>query len=73
MPEPVTPAQWLIAEYEVTDPAGICPTDEPDEPEWPVGGHVHVQPMFALKSVMDAGQPMRVTPSDYSDPARRWL
>jgi hypothetical protein len=68
-----TPAQWLIAEYEVTDLAGICLTDELDECERPVGGHVNVQPMFALKSVMDAGEPMRVTSSDYSDPGRRWL
>ena len=68
-----TPAQWLIAEYEATDLAGICLTDELDECERPVGGHVNVQPIFALKSVMDAGHPMRVTSGDYLDAGRRWL
>jgi hypothetical protein len=73
MTDTSTPAQWLIAEYEITDLAGVCLTDELDECERPVGGHVNVQPMFALKSVMDAGAVMRVTRSDYSDPGRWWL
>jgi hypothetical protein len=68
-----TPAQWLIEEYNITDLAGICLVDELDECERPVGGHVNVAPMFALKSVMDAGTAMRVTASDYSDPGRWWL
>jgi hypothetical protein len=73
MTDTSTPAQWLIAEYEITDLAGVCLTDELDECERPVGGHVNVQPMFALKSVMDAGAVMHVAPSDYSDPGRWWL
>ncbi len=73
MTDTSTPAQWLIEEYEVTDMAGICLVDDLDECERPVGGHVNVAPMFALKSVMDAGTAMHVTPADYSDPGRWWL
>lgn len=73
MTDTSTPAQWLIAEYELTDLAGISLVDELDECEWPVGGHVNVQPMFKLKSIMDAGEAMHVTPSDYRDPGRWWL
>jgi hypothetical protein len=36
-------------------------------------GPSEIRPMIELLSVMDAGQPMRVTRSDYADPERRWL
>ena len=73
MTDVLTPAQWLIAEYEATDLAGISLVDDLDECERPVGGHVNVAPMFTLKNDMDAGQPMRVTQADYADTSRRWL
>lgn len=73
MTDKCAPAQWLIEEYEATDLAGISLVDDLDECQRPVGGHVNVAPMFALKSVMDGGQVMRVTPSDYCDPDRWWL
>jgi hypothetical protein len=36
-------------------------------------GPEHVRPMIEFLSVMDAGTPMRTTPSDYHDPLRWWL
>jgi hypothetical protein len=72
MTDPATPARWLIAEYDATDPEDFA-RDESVESEPAHWGPVYVQPIFTLKSVMDAGAAMRVTPSDYADPARRWL
>jgi len=69
-----TPAQWLISEYETVNPADIPqPDDDPDDNSWPPGGSVTIQPIFALKSDMDAGYPMYVTQDDYSEPGRWWL
>ncbi len=62
MTSPVTPADWLLAEYDATD------TEELTERLRPVPR----LPIFTLKSVMDPGDPMRVRPSDYHDPDRRW-
>jgi hypothetical protein len=72
----VTPAQWLLAEFEAIDPEEfyrpeVSHLDESDIPVPGPCGSVYVQPIFTLKSVMDAGQPMRVTSSDYTDPGRR--
>lgn len=72
MTDPSAPARWLIAEYDATDPDGYTRHDS-EESAPAFFGSVYVQPIFALKSVMDAGQPMRVTSSDYTDPGRRWL
>jgi hypothetical protein len=33
-------------------------------------GSSSIRPMIELLSVMDAGQPMRIIPSDYEDPER---
>jgi hypothetical protein len=43
----------------------------PSGPWWP--GPWSIRPMIELLSVMDAGQPMRVIPSDYADSERVWL
>jgi hypothetical protein len=43
----------------------------PGGPGW--RGPSEIRPMIELLSVMDAGQSMRVTRSDYADPERRWL
>jgi hypothetical protein len=81
MTDTETPVQWLISEYEATDVTGI-PLPEPDTGDlseeetagtWRAGGSVTVQPIFTLKSVMDAGNDMTVIPADYSDPGRWWL
>jgi hypothetical protein len=66
------PVRWLIAEYDATD-LDACTRDESEESALEFFGSVHVQPIFSLKSVMDAGQSMRVTAGDYSDPGRWWL
>jgi hypothetical protein len=73
-----TPAQWLITEYEAVNPADILQPDDPDDENpdngtWPPGRSVTIQPLFALKSDMDSGYPMRVTRDDYRDPGRWWL
>ena len=54
---PQTPAQWLIEQFEVTDPTYIEVYDE-DEGQW--ARPAYMQPLFILKSVMDAGYPMHV-------------
>jgi hypothetical protein len=36
-------------------------------------GPSEIRPIIEFLSVMDAGQPMRVTRSDYADSERRWL
>jgi hypothetical protein len=43
----------------------------PGGPGW--HGSSSIRPMIELLSVMDAGQPMRVSLHDYADPERRWL
>ena len=53
-----TPADWLLAWYEQRKNQRKS---------------VAVQPLFTLKSVFDAGDPMRVTASDYGDKHRWWL
>ncbi len=62
------PANWLIEEYELARYA-----DADREGAWALGGSVVVQPMFTIKSVMDSGHAMRVTPADYRDSKRWWL
>jgi len=57
-----TPADWLLAGYEKTN------NRDCDQRK-----SVAVQPLFTLKSVFDAGDPMRVTASDYGDKHRWWL
>ena len=57
-----TPAGWLLARYEKTK------NHARDQRK-----SVAVQPLFTLKSVFDAGDPMRVTASDYGDKHRWWL
>jgi hypothetical protein len=39
--------------------------------EW--HGPLAIRPMIQLRSQLDRSAPMRVTPSDYHDPARWWL
>jgi hypothetical protein len=76
-----TPAQWLIAEFEAKDVIGILPPENDTEDlseevtagTWRAGGSITVQPIFTLKSIMDAGNDMTVIPADYSDPGRWWL
>ena len=41
------------------------------DPQW--HGPSAVRPMIEFLSVMDAGEPMSVTPADYHDPERWWL
>jgi hypothetical protein len=36
-------------------------------------GPAVIKPMIQLRSIMDAGTPMRVTLADYADPERWWL
>jgi ribosomal protein L34E len=60
--KPLTPGGWLLARYQRgknVDPG--CRES------------VSVQPLFTFKPVMDAGQAMRVTASDYADTGRWWL
>ena len=60
-----TPAQWLIDQFESTDADGICRADQRRT--------IVVQPMYRLKSIMDGGNAMRVTATDYRHSHRRWL
>ena len=66
-------AAWLLAEYDDID--NPFPTlyvgDAQHRPMWWRG--VYVQPMFTLKSALDAGKQMRVSARDYADPNRRFL
>ena len=57
-----TPADWLLACYEQRKNR-TCDQRK----------SVAVQPLYTLKSVIDAGDPMRVTASDYGDKHRWWL
>jgi hypothetical protein len=67
-----TPAQWLIAEYEAVDLDGYIADDAQGAVLGP-GKTVYVQPIFTLKRITDAGNPMRVRHVDYFNPARLWL
>lgn len=68
------PARWLIAEYEViASDYEYYARDDSVEADLGPWGSVYVQPIFTLKSVMDAGAAMRVTSSDYADFGRWWL
>jgi len=53
-----TPADWLLVWYEKRKNQRKS---------------IAVQPLFTLKSVFDAGDPVRVTASDYGDTLRWWL
>jgi hypothetical protein len=63
-------AGWLLGEY-----------DDTDNPFENLGGDnsgtlwrgVYVQPIFTLKSVLDAGKQMRISARDYADPGRWFL
>jgi hypothetical protein len=72
MPTITTPAQWLISEYEATDLDAYAADDTAGAVLGP-GGSVYVQPLYKLKSIMDAGHPMQVTALDYRDSGRWWL
>jgi hypothetical protein len=61
-----------MAEFEAASHDEID-TDSYDEILGGWSRPVHVYPMIKLKSLMDAGEPMRVTAADYGDPLRRWL
>jgi hypothetical protein len=62
MTSSVTPADWLLAEFDATD------LDDDIRGQ----ARVAVQPMIALKSPY-SGNPMTVRSSDYGDPDRWWL
>jgi hypothetical protein len=67
---PANPAaDWLLAEYD--DIAN--PFRDLDHARAVLWRGVYVQPIFTLKSVMDAGKQMRVAARDYADPGRWWL
>ena len=58
--EPVNPAaDWLTARFDIYGRS--------------LSTNYHVGAMICLKSLMDAGPVMRVSPADYADPARVWL
>jgi hypothetical protein len=40
---------------------------------WQWRGPSEIRPMIEFLSVMDAGKPMRIIPSDYTDPERMCL
>jgi hypothetical protein len=76
MPEPESQAaaNWLIAEFDATDPADtqLYHYDRDTDAYWQP---VIIQPMFTLKPDDDvsASEAMHVVPSDYHDQARWWL
>jgi hypothetical protein len=72
MTSPGTPAQWLIAEYEATDPEEFTREETAEAVPGP-SRSVYVQPIFTLKSTDEAGNPMRVHLNDYFDQGRWWL
>jgi hypothetical protein len=61
--DPAHAAQWLLAEYDATDTEELADTI----------GAVQIRPICTLKSLLDGGDPMRVTTADYQDPDRRCL
>ena len=56
----------------LADGKTFCLNLPPDAPTKAPGPAV-IRPMIELISVMDAGEPMRVTSADYADPGRWWL
>jgi hypothetical protein len=60
-----TPADWLLAQYDATDPGDLAEGAGHDQSA--------VQPIYTLKSQHEPGQSMRVTASDYGDTYRWWL
>jgi hypothetical protein len=56
--------EWLLAEYDVTDL---------DELAERIGGVQAHRTICVLKTLLDGGSPMWVTPPDYQDPDRRCL
>jgi hypothetical protein len=70
MAPPNPAADWLLAEYDDTDnPFENLPGDNSGT----LWRGVYVQPIFTLKSVLDAGKEMRISARDYADPGRRLL
>lgn len=65
MPAQQTPAEWLVSQFEA---ACLNRRTFPGQP-----GSVIVQPIYRLKSALDAGHPMRVTQADYRQAERIWL
>jgi hypothetical protein len=63
-------AGWLLAEYDDTDNPFENLGDGNSGTLW---RGVYVQPIFTLKSVLDAGKQMRISARDYADPARWFL
>lgn len=65
--------RWLIAEYEAAD-LDCYPGDaESGSAVLGPGATVYVQPIFTLRSILHAGNAMRVIRADYDDPGRWWL
>jgi hypothetical protein len=63
-------ADWLLAVYDHT----YNPFWNPDDAHSGVLWHgVYVQPIFTLKSVLEAGKEMSVSARDYADHCRRFL
>jgi hypothetical protein len=56
------PADWLLAQYEAARELALDHCES-----------VAVQPLYMLKSMLESGEPMRVTASDYGDTDRWWL
>lgn len=74
MPDTNRAAEWLIAEFDVTDPDDIETYEHCEITRgYEFTGQVRVQPMYTLKSVMSPCATMRVTRTDYNDPLRWWL
>jgi hypothetical protein len=63
---------WLDAQFEqLTEGHAGRYRYAPGHQKW--RGPAEIRPMIELLSVMDAGQPMRIIPRDYDDPARLLL
>jgi hypothetical protein len=72
MPDPgrSLASEWLIAEYDATDPADLGVYDEDaDVYRRPAC----LQPMFQLKTDNEPGAAMHVIHADYADSGRWWL
>ena len=65
-----TAAGWLLAEYDNTDNPFENLGDDNSGTLW---RGVYVQPIFTLKSALDAGKQMRISARDYADPGRWFL
>lgn len=71
MADPGLVTEWLLAEYDATDPYDPSELDTACDNEDDV--QIHGQRMLTFKSVMETGEPMRVTRTDYYDYGRWWL